>query len=144
MADDICTRCGARNDDGATFCEACGASLGAHVHCPSCNALSPLGRKFCTSCGGSLEHAGWGEPLAPGAVVDGEWERGGGELIRRVDPDEARRFLGTRTVRVPAGTAGVVLLDGVVDRVLAPGARTSVTLLERARGFFSGRERTAF
>ena len=144
MANETCTRCGTRNDDGAKFCEGCGASLAAHIHCPSCNAMNPLGRAFCTRCGGSLEHAGWGQPAEPGAVVDGDWERGRDELIRRVDPDEARRFLGTRTVRVPVGTVGVVLVDGVVDRVLAPGERTSVSLLERVRSFFSGHDRTAF
>lgn len=116
----------------------------AQVHCPTCNAMTPLGQKFCTRCGGSLEHAGWGEAAPPGAVIDGVWERGGDELIRRVDPEEARRFLGTRTVRVPAGTVGVVLVDGVVDRVLPPGERTSVSLFERVASFFTGRERTAF
>nr|HEX4319137.1 zinc ribbon domain-containing protein [Kofleriaceae bacterium] len=144
MANEICTRCGTRNDDGAKFCEGCGASMAAQIHCPGCNAMNPLGRAFCTRCGGSLEHAGWGQPAEPGAVIDGDWQRGGDELIRRVDPDEARRFLGTRTVRVPVGTVGVVLVDGVVDRVLAPGERTSVSLFERVRSFFAGRERTAF
>jgi hypothetical protein len=126
------------------FCASCGASLAAQIHCPSCNTLNPLGRGYCTRCGSSLEHAGWGVAVDPGAIVDGEWQRGDGELIRRVDPDEARRFLGTRTVRVPAGAVGVVLVDGVVDRVLPPGAQTSVSLFERVRSFFTGRERTAF
>jgi len=144
MANETCTRCGTRNDGGAMFCASCGASLAAQIHCPNCNTLNPLGRGFCTRCGGSLEHAGWGGVVDPGAVVDGEWQRGDGELIRRVDPDEARRFLGTRTVGVPAGAVGVVLVDGVVDRVLPPGAQTSVSLFERVRSFFTGRERTAF
>ncbi|HEY4244701.1 MAG TPA: zinc ribbon domain-containing protein [Kofleriaceae bacterium] len=139
-----CARCGTSNDDGAAFCAGCGASLAAQMHCPTCNALNPLGRKFCTQCGGGLEYAGWGEPADPGAVVDGAWERGGNELIRRVDPEEARRFLGARTVRVPAGTVGVVLVDGVVERILPPGERTSVTLFQRVANFFTGRERTAF
>lgn len=144
MAIESCARCGARNDDGSAFCAGCGASLAAQIHCPSCNAMNPLGRAFCTSCGAALEHAGWGDAAAPGAVTDGVWERGGDELLRRVDPDEARRWLGARTVRVPAGSVGVVLVDGVVDRVLAPGERTSVSLFERVASFFAGRERTAF
>ena len=139
-----CAKCGTNNDDGSAFCTACGASLAAQIHCPNCNSLEKLGRAFCSRCGGSLEHAGWGEPVDPGAVVDGEWQRGRDELIRRVDPEEARRFLGTRTVRVPAGTVGVVLVDGVVDRVLPPGERTSVSLFQRVASFFAGRERTAF
>src|SRR5687768_622448 len=106
MASTTCARCGTANDDGSSFCAACGANLAPQIHCPSCNTMNPLGRTFCTRCGGSLEHAGWGEPPEPGAVVDGVWERGGDELIRRVDPEDARRFLGARTVRVPAGSVG--------------------------------------
>lgn len=143
MAKDICTRCGTANDDGAKFCEGCGANLAPQVACPTCHAANPLGRRFCTRCGGSLEGSGWSEAAQPGAVVDGVWERGD-ELIRRVDPEEARRFLGTRSVRVPAGTVGVVMVDGVVDRVVAPGERTSVSLFERLATFVTGRARTAF
>src|SRR6478752_9617601 len=121
MADETCGRCGAMNDAGSSFCHGCGASLAAQIHCPNCNSMNPLGRAFCTRCGGSLEHAGWDSPPDPGAVVDGVWERGGDELIRRVDPEDARRFLGSRTVGVPAGSVGVVLVNGVVDRVLPPG-----------------------
>jgi hypothetical protein len=72
------------------------------------------------------------------------WERGNDELIRRVDPEDARRFLGTRTVSVPAGTVGVVLVNGMVDRVLPPGERTSLSLFQRIASFFTQRERTAF
>jgi hypothetical protein len=139
-----CARCGTANDDGSSFCAACGSDLAAQLACPSCNTLNPLARTFCTRCGGSLEHAGWGVPAEPGAVVDGAWERGDDELIRRVDPQDARRFLGTRTVRVPAGTVGVVLVDGVVERVLPPGERTSTSLFQRIASFFVQRERTAF
>ena len=144
MASNPCARCGTANDDGSSFCAACGANLAPQLHCPSCNTMNPLGRKFCTRCGGSLEFAGWGEPAEPGAVIDGVWERGGDELIRRVDPEDARRFLGARTVRVPAGSVGVVLVDGVVERVLPPGERTSTTLFQRVANFFTQRERTAF
>lgn len=144
MANETCARCGTANDDGTSFCAECGASLEPQLHCPNCNALNTLGRKFCARCGGSLEHAGWGATDEPGAVIDGVWERGNDELIRRVEPEEARRFLGARTVRVPAGTVGVVLVDGVVDRILPPGERTSVSLFERIASFFLQRPRTAF
>jgi hypothetical protein len=145
MADvTICSQCQSRNDAGSGFCAHCGASLTAQIQCPTCNSLNPVGQRFCTRCGGSLEGAGWAGQAATGGVVDGVWERGGDELIRRVDPEEARRFLGARTVRVPAGTVGVVLVDGVVERVLPPGERTSLGLFERIANFFLGRERTAF
>lgn len=139
-----CPACGARNDAGASFCAACGASTVAHAQCPRCTSLNPLGNKFCSRCGGALDHAGWAGDVATGGIVDGVWERGGDELIRRVDPEDARRFLGARTVRVPAGTVGVILVDGVVERVLPPGERTSLGLFERIASFFLGRDRTAF
>jgi len=139
-----CARCGTANDDGSSFCAACGGNLAPQQHCPNCNTMNPVGRTFCTRCGGSLEHAGWGVPADPGAVVDGVWERAGDELIRRVDPEDARRFLGGRTVRVPAGSVGIVLVDGVVERVLPPGERTSLSLFQRIANFFVQRERTAF
>lgn len=144
MTSPPCAHCGAANDDGSRFCSVCGANLALQIHCPNCNTMNPLGQTFCTRCGGSLEHAGWGEPADPGAVIDGVWERGGDEVIRRVDPEDARRFLGTRTVRVPAGSVGVVLVDGVVERVLPPGERTSTSLFQRIASFFVQRERTAF
>ena len=142
----ICSRCGTRDDASSSFCAACGASLAPQVHCPACNTLNALGQAFCTRCGGSLEHAGWNAAAsaAPGAVIDGVWERGGDELIRRVDPEDARRFLGGRTVRVPAGTVGVVVVDGVVERVLPPGEQTSLGVFERIANFFLRRDRTAF
>ncbi len=142
----ICSRCHGSNDPGASFCSVCGAGLAPQAHCPSCNTLNPMGDRFCSRCGGSLEHAGWAGAgqAPPGAVIDGVWERGGDELIRRVDPEDARKFLGTRTVRVPAGTVGVVLVDGVVERVLPSGERTTLGVFERIANFFLGRERTAF
>jgi Double zinc ribbon len=139
-----CAQCQARNDAGSSFCLACGASLAPKILCPSCNAVNGVGQRFCTRCGGSLEHAGWTPGGPPGAVVEGEWERGADELIRRVDPEDARRFLGARTVRVPVGSVGAVLVDGVVDRILPPGERTSLGLFERIASFFLGRDRTAF
>jgi len=114
------------------------------VSCPTCNAPNAIGDRFCNRCGGSLEHAGWAGDVTTGGIVDGVWERASDELIRRVDPEDARRFLGTRTVGVPAGTVGVILVDGVVERVLPPGERTSLGLFERVTNFFLGRDRTAF
>jgi hypothetical protein len=140
-----CAQCTSPNDPGSRFCQSCGASLTPQVHCPSCNTLNPLGNRFCMRCGSALEGAGWaGSPAVPGGVVEGVWERGPDEIIRRVDPEDARRFLGTRTVRVPAATVGVVLVDGVIDRVLPPGEQTTLGLFERVAAFFLRRPRTAF
>ncbi len=140
-----CAHCGHANPAGVRFCAACGASAAAQVHCPTCNQLNPLGDRFCTGCGAPLGEASWGREPADGAVVDGVWERGPEEFIRRVEPEDTRTFLGSRVVRVPPGTVGVVVVDGVVERVLPPGERTTQTLFERVAGFFTRRDdRTAF
>ena len=47
-----CPRCRAQNDEGARFCEDCGARLDAV--CPSCGAAVAPGKKFCRSCGAAL------------------------------------------------------------------------------------------
>jgi hypothetical protein len=139
-----CPQCQTPNHDGSRFCVGCGASLAPELPCPACNALNPLGNRFCLQCGSSLAGATWSGAAAGGAVVDGVWERGADEFVRRVDPEDARRFLGGRVVRVPPGSIGVVVVDGVVDRILPPGERTTLGLFERVANFFLRRDRTAF
>ena len=145
MANVDCPRCGAHNEAGAQFCEHCGADVAPRVPCPTCNQLQPLGARFCTGCGVALSEAGVSMGPADGAVFDGVWERSSDEFIRRVDADDCRTFLGNRVVRVPPGTVGIVLIDGIVERVLPPGERTTVNFFERISNFFTGRPgRTAF
>lgn len=126
----------------------CGASTEPHVRCFSCSQLQPVSNQFCLQCGAALTGAAWASPPPDaGAVVDGVWQRGLDEFVRRVAPEEARSFLGNRVVRVPPGTVGVVLVDGVVDRVLPPGQQTTVSLFGRIANFFGGHahaDRTAF
>ncbi|MEP7125598.1 MAG: zinc-ribbon domain-containing protein, partial [Byssovorax sp.] len=140
-----CTSCGQQNEPGTRFCTRCGQTLEARALCPSCNHAQAAGNQFCMSCGGAMSGARWAPAEDGGAVVGGVWERGDGELIRRVDPEDCRRFLGGRTVRVPAGSVGVVLVDGLVERILPPGEQTSVSVFERITRFFSGQtgDRTA-
>jgi double zinc ribbon protein len=140
-----CTSCGLPNEPGTRFCTRCGTSLEARAHCPSCNHVQAAGNQFCMSCGAGMSGARWEPEGDRGAVIGGVWERGDGELIRRVDPEDCRTFLGARTVRVPPGTVGVVLVDGLVERILPPGEQTSVSLFERITRFFSGKtgDRTA-
>ena len=142
-----CPHCTAPNDDGTRFCVSCGASLAPEVRCASCNSLNTLGHRFCAQCGSALTGASWAGqgPGGGGVVSDGVWERGNDEFVRRVDPDDARKFLGNRTVRVPPGSVGVVVVDGAVERVLPPGERTTLNLFERVGDFFRGRVgRSAF
>jgi hypothetical protein len=140
-----CSSCGQPNEEGVRFCTRCGQSCEARVHCPSCNALQAAGDRFCMRCGAAMAGARWQEGAPDGAVAFGLWERGQGEFIRRVDPEDCRTFLGARVVRIPPGTFGAVMVDGLVERILPPGEQTSVTLFERIASFFTRRDdRTAF
>jgi hypothetical protein len=140
-----CSSCGTPNEEGARFCTRCGQSQEARLYCPSCNQPQVMGNRFCMSCGAAMSGARFQAEESAGAVVGGVWERAAGELIRRVDPEDCRSFLGARVVRVPPGTAGVVMIDGLVERVLPPGEQTTLNLFERISTFFTMRsDRTAF
>jgi Double zinc ribbon len=47
-----CPSCGARNADGATFCDNCGVAL--KQTCPSCQHPNAADAKFCAACGTPL------------------------------------------------------------------------------------------
>ena len=126
-----CSSCGTPNDEGTRFCTRCGQSQEARVYCPSCNQLQVMGNRFCMSCGATMSGARFTPEDSFGAVVGGVWERAAGELIRRVDPEDCRSFLGARVVRIPAGTVGAVMIDGLVERILPPGEQTTLNLFER-------------
>ena len=93
-------------------------------------------------------------PEGPGYVVDGEWHRAPGELVRKVPGNALRsafsrlspgldwsaflrgtlaeKMLDTllsRTIRIPMGSVGVVTKDGLCVRILPPGEQTIPGLL---------------
>src|SRR5919201_2064413 len=47
-----CSRCRASNDEGARFCEDCGARL--ELVCPRCGEVLGAAKKFCRACGAVL------------------------------------------------------------------------------------------
>lgn len=49
-----CPKCGKELEDGAKFCEGCGAQISASVFCPSCGAENGTEFAFCQTCGASL------------------------------------------------------------------------------------------
>ena len=139
-----CSNCGHVNEEGSRFCARCGQSHEARVHCPSCHHQQSVGNQFCMSCGAAMAGARWQPEDAGGGVSGGVWERGAGELIRRVDPEDCRTYLGARVVRIPPATVGAVMVDGLVERLLPPGEQTSVSIFERIAAFFTRRDdRTA-
>lgn len=134
-----CSRCHHANEAGSRFCTGCGTSLMPQVHCPACDFLQASGARFCMSCGAAMAGATFQGGLADGAVVEGVWQRGPEEFIRRVAPEDCRTFLGSRVVRIPPGTVGVVVVGGNVERLLPPGEQTTVPLFERIANFFTGK-----
>lgn len=54
-AEQICPKCGTKNDPSMRFCGACGNELiHGTVSCPHCGAQIPAGMKFCGACGKPL------------------------------------------------------------------------------------------
>lgn len=136
-----CSQCHRLSEPGARFCTGCGGSLLPKVHCPACDFLQAAGGRFCMGCGAAMAGAtyqGQGG-LADGAVIEGVWQRGPEEFIRRVAPEDCRTFLGRRVVRIPPGTVGVVVVGGTVERLLPAGEQTTVPLFERITNFFTGK-----
>jgi class 3 adenylate cyclase/tetratricopeptide (TPR) repeat protein len=59
----VCSNCGAENEPGVAYCDACGTALAPG--CPVCGAVNRPGAKFCARCGTGLSTTG--EP-APSSV----------------------------------------------------------------------------
>ena len=108
-----CKKCEADNREGARFCDKCGAKLSPL--CPSCGAENRPDARFCDSCGSALTAT-----VAANSVkernessigitenlgfegIDGERKtvtslfadiKGSTELMRDMDPEEARALL---------------------------------------------------
>ena len=115
-----CSKCGSENPAGAKFCDGCAAPL--PLQCPSCGASNRATAKFCVECAAALvaapaaarfsgadqsarsekDNIALGGPLESHDVPDGERKtvtalfadiRGSTELIRDLDPEEARAII---------------------------------------------------
>ena len=142
-----CPRCQAPNDEGARFCEDCGARL--EVACRSCGQPTGAGKKFCRSCGAALTTDS-GRFTSPGAytpkhlaeriltsksALEGERKqvtvlfadlKGSMELLADRDPEEARKILDPvlelmmEAVHRYEGTVNQVMGDGIMALFGAP------------------------
>jgi hypothetical protein len=150
-----CASCGTDNDAADRFCKQCGTAIAEAPSCRSCGARMAPGSKFCTDCGTAVA-APPEIPQGPGYVVDGEWHRAPGEMVRLVPGDALRSAFGkvlgvdwagflrgtlagkvldallARSIRVPMGSVGALVRDGRVVKVLPPGAQTTPALLRDA------------
>jgi len=52
-----CPNCGKALEDGAKFCEGCGAQISATVFCPACGAANSAEFAFCQTCGTNMTAA---------------------------------------------------------------------------------------
>jgi hypothetical protein len=109
-----CPRCHVQNDEGARFCEDCGARL--EGLCPNCGQSVTPGKKFCRSCGAAVttEAPHFSSPqaytpkhladkiLTSRGALEGERKhvpvlfadlKGSMELLADRDPEEARKLL---------------------------------------------------
>ena len=120
-----CSKCGTNNPSANNFCAKCGDAL--TKPCAKCKAENPPTSDFCGKCGALLTNS-VGAPavtssspgLASGAhvapeqtsaeagVMDGERKtvtalfadiKGSTELMRDLDPEEARAFSGSGSIR---------------------------------------------
>ena len=141
-----CPRCQAPNDEGARFCEECGARLG--LACPACGEPVGEGKKFCRACGAALG-AGPGRRApqihTPGHLAEkilatkrtlegGETGshpserklvtvlfadlKGSMELLADRDPEEARKLLDPVLERM---MEAVHHYEGTVNQVMGDG-----------------------
>lgn len=53
-----CPKCGCQCEEGAKFCDECGAPIPQEKECPKCHAHIGLNAKFCDECGFSFENVG--------------------------------------------------------------------------------------
>jgi class 3 adenylate cyclase len=142
-----CPRCQAQNDQGAKFCEDCGARLDAV--CPTCGQPVGAGKKFCRSCGASViaDASRFTSPqvytpkhlaekiLTSKAALEGERKqvtvlfadlKGSMELLADRDPEEARKLLDPVLERMMEavhrfeGTVNQVMGDGIMALFGAP------------------------
>jgi predicted ATPase/class 3 adenylate cyclase len=143
-----CPRCRAQNDEGARFCEDCGARL--EVVCPTCGSAVTPGKKFCRSCGATLPSDSAGRFRSPAAytpkylaekiltsksALEGERKqvtvlfadlKGSMELLADRDPEEARKVLDPvlehmmEAVHHYEGTVNQVMGDGIMALFGAP------------------------
>jgi class 3 adenylate cyclase/tetratricopeptide (TPR) repeat protein len=142
-----CPRCKVETDEGARFCEECGAQL--ETVCPGCGAPVTPGKKFCRSCGTSLtaESSRFESPssytpkhlaekiLTSKTALEGERKqvtvlfadlKGSMELLADRDPEEARRLLDPvldrmmEAVHRYEGTVNQVMGDGIMALFGAP------------------------
>ena len=145
-----CPSCQATVGPDDRFCMQCGYQLSPRS-CHHCGASLQAGARFCTACGTAVAPT---DADAAGWVVDGEWHRAPGEFVRQIPITQmksafARLFPGVdldaffegslvgrvvealtaKTIRVPAGSVGAVMADGVCQRLLPPGEQTTVDWL---------------
>ena len=67
----LCPNCNKELQDGAQFCDGCGAQLQQeNVFCPNCGKQLEAGAAFCDGCGNALNESEAVEPVAQAEVAE--------------------------------------------------------------------------
>ncbi|MEX2648461.1 MAG: alpha/beta fold hydrolase [Alphaproteobacteria bacterium] len=140
-----CPLCQTENREGARFCVACGAGMGAT--CPACGTAVAAGARFCDACGAALPTVRAEAPTPVAAMragenvvdirsaIEGERKQvtvlfadlvGSTRLTEAMDPEESAAFLEPcldamiACIRRYQGTVTRAMGDGVVALFGAP------------------------
>jgi class 3 adenylate cyclase/tetratricopeptide (TPR) repeat protein len=140
----ICGHCGAGNEDGARFCDACGQPVASL--CPACTAPVRPSARFCNQCRHPLNAAGPAQPAPPAPTWSAEVVsaldeggrkqvtilfcdvRGSTALIESLDPEAAMLQLDPtielmcQAIARAGGTVNRIEGDGVMALFGAPMA----------------------
>ena len=132
-----CPKCHYESPFGSTFCGNCAFSLvpiSGSSTCTACGTNLPPKAKFCGHCAAPVPTT----TGMSGSVRDGEWVRGDGEFVKKVNPEDMQSNWGGKAVKVPAGTICAVVKDGVVDTIHKSGHKVAVGMMENFFGWLKG------
>src|SRR6476659_1433931 len=102
-----CTHCVTANDDGARFCEECGAPLAEA--CPACGVAIKPGARFCRSCGTALNATAATGGVLPSPVGSATGAASAGSVARTPTASAERRLVTVLFADLVGSTA---LADG--------------------------------
>lgn len=126
---DKCPECGATVRRAAKFCSKCGKpGPKSWFKCPSCNSWAGGESSFCWNCKTPLH------PESRGTLAGGVWQRRPGVFAVRLSVGDLRDSLKSG-LTVEAGTAAILLREGVIDSILEPGAHTLSSMAERLKNW---------
>lgn len=78
----ICPKCNKEQEDGAKFCDACGAQIFETVFCPNCGEKTSTESAFCEQCGASIQEDVTVKTVSEGTAVEDSKKKGIGKIAK--------------------------------------------------------------